>query len=112
MSLSNLNSAEADVVFQCLRCVAAGQIIRDDWEFQTLFGIEFGTLQEIVGRLPAIDDSQEDVILAINSSMNNLLERASDPRWSAYVSAPPSEVARVFSRWRAGEANRYFERMR
>lgn len=111
MALSNLTSAETEVVFQCLRCVAAGQIIPNDWEFQTLFGIEFETLQEIVRKLPAIDESQEDVMLAINNSMNNLIECARDPRWGAYISASHSEVARVFSKWRAEKVNSYFEGM-
>jgi hypothetical protein len=111
MSLRNLTAQETEVVFQCLRCVAAGEIVRDDWEFQTLFGIEFDTLRDIVRALPAIDESKEEVTLAINNSLNNLVgcSQADHGAWSKYIAVSPEEVARIFSKWRGGPLAGYFE---
>ena len=72
MVLKNLTEKETEVVFQCLRCVATGKVIFDDWEFQTIFGIEFAIMKEIVRSLPNIDESKKEVQLAINNSLNNL----------------------------------------
>src|SRR5689334_20281880 len=102
MALNNLTEEETDVVFQCLRCVATGEVILNDSEFPTLFGIEFNTLKEIVRSLPNIDESKEEIQLAINNSLNNLLgyPHGRHSRWSNYISVSQSEVARIFSKWR------------
>jgi hypothetical protein len=102
MPLNDLTDAEKEIVFECLRCVASGEIIRNDGEFRTLFGIEFATLQNIVRALPEIDDSDEEVALAINNSLNNLLgyPHGGQSMWHTFISALPSEVHRVFRKWR------------
>lgn len=114
MTLSNLSEAETEIVFQCLRCVGSGEVILNDWEFQTLFGISFQEFQGVVNALPAIDESNEIVHLAINNSLNNLLgySHGRSSKWSTYISVPPAEVARVFSKWRGEPIPSYFEGIR
>jgi hypothetical protein len=111
MPLSNLTDEEKEVVFQCLRCVATGEIILNDWEFQTVFGIEFETLEEIVRSLPVIDESKEEVRLAINNSLNNLLgyPHGRHTEWSNYISVPQAEVARIFTKLRGENIGGYFK---
>jgi hypothetical protein len=111
MALNNLTEEETETVFQCLRCVARGKVILNDWEFQTIFGIEFETLKEVVRSLPNIDESTEEVRLAINSSLNNLLgyPHGKHSMWGKYIDVPQAEVARVFSKWRGEPVSSYFE---
>ena len=96
---------------QTLRLPRAGEIIRNDWEFHTLFGIEFATLENIVRMLPAIDDSEEDVALAINNSMNNLFgyPHGGQSKWHTFLSVSPSEVHRVLTKWRGHSVASSFE---
>lgn len=111
MALNNLTDAETEVVFECLRCVATGEVILNDWEFQTVFGIEFETLEKIVQALPHIDESQEETQLAINNTLNNLLgyPHGCHVQLSNYISVPQTEVARIFLKWRGEPIDDYFE---
>ena len=111
MPLRNLTEAETEIVFECLRCVATGEVILNDWEFQTLFGIEFALLEKIVEDIPNIDESTEEVQLAINNTFANLLgyPHGRHDRWAKYISAPQSEVARIFSKWRGERVGSYFD---
>ena len=111
MPLKNLTDAETEVVFECLRCVATGEVILNDWEFQTVFGIKFEALLEIVRALPIIDESKEDVQLAVNNALNNLLgyPHGCHAQWANYISVPQPEVARIFSKWRGESIGSCFE---
>jgi hypothetical protein len=110
MALNNLTEEETEIVFQCLRCVATGEVILNDWEFQTVFGIEFETLEAIVRLLPNIDESKEEVQLTINNSLNNLLgyPHGQHSKWSKHIDVPQAEVARIFSKWRGKPVGSYF----
>jgi hypothetical protein len=110
MALNNLTEEETQVVFQCLRCIATGEVILNDREFQTIFGIEFEALKEIVRLLPDIDESKEEVRLAINNSLNNLLgyPHGQHSKWSKYITVPQAEVARILSKWRGEPVGSYF----
>lgn len=110
MALTNLTEDETEVVFQCMRWVASGQVIPHDSEFQTVFGIEPEDVQAIVRSLPAISESDENVKLAINNSMNELLTWCddSDPEWDAHISVTPAELMRIFRKWRGKPIGNYF----
>jgi hypothetical protein len=114
VALHNLTDGETEVVFQCLRCVASGEVILNDWEFQTLFGIEFETLEHIVASLPDIDEDAEDAQLAINNSMAHLLgyPHNREARMKKYVLVPLVEVARIFSKWRGEPLDSYINALR
>lgn len=109
MTLNNLTEEETEVVFQCLRCVAAGDVIFNNWEFSTLFGITFAKLEEIVRGLPDIDESDEEVEVAITGSLNHLLgyPHGRDALWLARLSVPKHEVERIFAKWRSVRAADY-----
>jgi hypothetical protein len=102
MALATLTEPEREIVRQCLACVASEEIIANDWEFPTLFGITFADLQRVAAQWPNVDESDEVVRLAINNSMNNLLgyPHGGTAKWSRFISVPPAEVLRLFCKWR------------
>jgi hypothetical protein len=111
MPLADLNDAEKHVVFECLKCVATGTVIKHDWEFQTIFGIEVAQLVAVVEAWPNIDDSDEVASLAINNSMNNLLgyPHGCHADWDKHMPIPLREIARVFQKWRGEPVGNYVE---
>jgi hypothetical protein len=113
MALVDLSAEERQVVFECLRATVSGPFF-PDWEFHTLFGIERSDMKAIVDAWPAIDDSSENVSLAINNSLNNLLgyPHGHNREWLKYVSVPPEEVARIFKKWRGEPVSNSFEGLR
>jgi hypothetical protein len=111
MALTNLTDEETEVVYQCLRCVATGELVPHDSEFQTRFGIEPEDVQAIVRSLPDISESVENVILAINNSMNELLECYGEPKWHSHISVSKAELSRIFAKWRGKTPDSYFEGM-
>ncbi len=102
MPLAHLTVEERNVVFECLKCVAAGKVIKHDWEFQTLFGITVSAFKKIAKAVPNIDDSNDKVMLAINNAMNNLLgyPHSCHEEWQKYMPIPLADIARVFTKWR------------
>jgi hypothetical protein len=102
MPLLDLTPAERLTIKQCLDAVASGEIIADDWEFPTLFGIEFWELQELADAWPHVDENDAKTRLAINGALVNLLgyPHGKDALWPKYIKAPASEVARILSTWR------------
>ncbi len=111
MPLVDLTDEERDVVYQCLCCISSGSVI-PDWEFHTLFGVEFVELQKIVARWPDLDDSDIVTRLAINNSMNNLLgypHEMAVEEWSQHISVSKPEVARIFRKWRGDSSSSYFD---
>ena len=102
MSLSKLTEAERAVVYECLSCVARGNIIQHDQEFSSLFGLQVGEYLALYAQWSNIDDTQESVALAINGAMNNLLgyPHAYHDRWHDGMQTPRAEVERVFAKWR------------
>lgn len=107
MSLSQLTEAERAVVYECLSFVARGNVIQHDQEFSSLFGLQVDEYLAIVAQWPDIDDAEEDVALAINGAMNNLLgyPHAYHDRWHEVMQTPRVEVERVFTKWRGNPAN-------
>jgi hypothetical protein len=102
MSLSSLTAAEKQIVFECLVAASDGPFF-PDWEFHTLFGLDRDRVRQIAAAAPNIDDSNEDVALAINNSMTNLLGYPHDQEaaWSNFISVSEKEVDRVFEKWRS-----------
>ncbi|MGB2832318.1 MAG: hypothetical protein WBC07_05160 [Methylotenera sp.] len=102
MPLADLTEKERQVVFECLKCVAAGKVILHDWEFQTLFGITASAFKKIAKDVPKIDDSNIRVRMAINNAMNNLLgyPHGYHEKWAEVMPIPLAEIERVFTKWR------------
>jgi hypothetical protein len=101
MPLADLTEDERRIVRECLACVAAGDVILHDAEFETTMGVDVNTLRSVLDAWPAVDDSQDPVRIAINNSLNNLLgyPHAFHAEWDARISVPKADVERVFSRW-------------
>ena len=100
MPLTELSIDERRVVLECLRASAEGPFF-PEWEFSTLFGIARPDLVRIVEAWPEIDERTEEVQLAINNSMNNLLgyPHACEDAWPQFLSVPRSEVERIYAKW-------------
>jgi len=101
MALSALTEEEADVVRRCVRAAAEGPFF-PDLEFHTLFGLERAEVAAVAARWPQLDDKEEDVRLAINNTLNNLLGYPHDrpEAFRELIGAPWEEVQRIFSKWR------------
>lgn len=101
MSIDRLRESERDVIYQCLVAALDGPFF-PDWEFQILFGVERDTLARIVEDWPEIDDSVEDVVLAINNSMVNLVgyPHGEEKEWDKYISVSPDEVSYILREWK------------
>jgi hypothetical protein len=112
MPLADLTAAEREVVYDCLKCVAAGEVIAHDWEFHSLFGLEPREFQAVVGAWPKIDDKEEVVELAINNSLNSLLGLVDADTFARHIPHRREEVARIFSKWRGMSAGSYVEGLR
>jgi len=82
--------------------VAAGTVIKHDWEFQTIFGIEVSEFLAVVKAWPNVDDSNEITNLAINNSIINLLSylHGCYAEWEKHMPSSLVEIARVFFKWR------------
>jgi hypothetical protein len=101
VALTDLDASERRVVFECLRATASGPFF-PDWEFHTLIGLERSDVQAIVDAWPSINETDENVSLAINNSMNNLLgyPHGRERDWPQYISVSPVQVRRIFAKWR------------
>ena len=113
MPLADLNAAEQLTVRECLAAAANGPFF-PDWEFQTLFGVERSEVRSILDAWPNLDETNENVLLAINNSMNHLLgyPHGREREWSQYISARPEDVARILQKWRSERVSNYFEGLR
>jgi hypothetical protein len=99
--LTNLNQIDRDVVRQCLHASVEGPFF-PEWEFQTLFGLERSEVRTVLSAWPDVDESNETVRLAINSSLGNLVgyPHGCESHWSNFISASPADVSRIFTLWR------------
>jgi len=108
MPLADLTPRELDVVGHCLQVVAEGKLIKHDWEFQTLFGIEVEELKVVAMAWPNVKDDNETVYLAINNSMNHLLGLCAKSTLRKHLAYQPDTVVAVFVKWRGQNRGSYF----
>jgi hypothetical protein len=119
MRKPNLSDDETKVLKECIKAAAYGPFFVDDgakddpyWEIRSLFGLTIEELRKIADTLPNLDLEDENVDLAINNSINNLLgypHGCSDEVWSKYISVSEDELRRIFFKWRGGKVKNYFE---
>lgn len=112
MSLDNLPEDERRVVGECLRAAVTGPFF-PIWEFQTLFGLEHREVADIaLGPMP-LDDSHEDVKIAINNALNMLTgypHRCGKEIWNQFISVSPDEVRRILKKWKGTPTSNPFGR--
>ncbi len=101
MPLYQLTSEECEVIRRCLRAAAVGPFF-EDLEFHTLFGLQRRELAAVLSQWPHVDDRLEDVDLAINNSLCNLLWHPHGHAGALYewVGASADEIERIFEKWR------------
>lgn len=101
MSINCLTKNDKDIVYQCLVASLEGAFF-PEWEFYTLFGVERNTLAKIVKSWPNVDDGEEEVFLAINNTLGNLVgyPHGRPEEWKKYISATPEEVTTILQRWK------------
>jgi PAS domain-containing protein len=76
---------------------------RESWgEFRAIFGLDRDEVARIGKEWPDRCEG-EDVELAVNNAMNNLLgyPHRCDHVWSDYISVSPRELRDIYRRWRA-----------
>ena len=102
MSLADLNQKERGVVSECLRAALEGTFF-PDWEFSTLFGLTRDEVRRVLSSWPHPDEDDENVVRAIDNSMNNLLRyphRSDRKTWFDFISVDPSELAEILAKWK------------
>lgn len=102
MTLSKLEDKDSAVIYECLRCVASGEVIKHDWEFSTLFGLDVSEFLDVLDNWPDIDASRDRDFLAINGALGNLLgyPHGKYYRWDEWMPYTQEEVKGAFSRWK------------
>ena len=112
MPLNDLTDDERRVVHECLRAAVKGPFF-PMWEFHTLFGLEHQEVADIaLGPLP-LDDTREDVKIAINNALNMLTEyphKCGEKIWRHFIHVPPDEVRRILKKWKGTPTCRPFGR--
>jgi hypothetical protein len=103
VALERLDERERQVVRECLRASVEGPFF-PDWEFATLFGLTRDEVKKVLLSWPALDESDQFVVLAINNSFNNRLGYPAQDKqdvWPNFISVSHLELARIFDKWKA-----------
>ena len=112
MSLLDITPREREIVHRCLRAVAESEdFFKDDPEFHTIFGVTRKESCEIANMWPNLDDADQEVFLAINNSMNNLLgyPHRKYKEWAKYFDFTQGELLVVFQKWKGKPIRSYFD---
>jgi hypothetical protein len=94
MQPEDLTNREVLIVGQCLACVAAADVIHDDWEFATVFGISFAEFRAVADAWPRVELEDEIVAHATHGALINLLgyPHGHQEIWGTRIDATPEEV--------------------
>jgi hypothetical protein len=113
MDFDSLSAMDKVILGQALRAAADGPFF-PDWEFHTLFGLERSEVRAIADGWPQLAASSEDVAIAVNNSLNNLLgyPHQQDAVWSRWVSVDRHQLSELFNRLRGPGDESYFGRLR
>ena len=119
MPKENLSDEEIKAIKECIKAAAYGPFFKDDgakddpyWEIHPLFGLTIQELRKIADTLPNLDLEDQNVNLAINNSINNLLgypHGCSEEVWKQYISVSKNELERIYLKWRGESLENYFE---
>ena len=103
MALADLNERERDIVRQCLRAAADGPFF-PEWEFSIIFGLTREQVGKTLAAWPDLDETNTDVVRAINNSMNNLLgypiKRENMEAWPDFISVDRLALVSIFAKWK------------
>jgi hypothetical protein len=112
MHLERLSKRDSEIVGETLRAAADGPFF-PDWEFHTLFGLHREQVRRIADEWPFPTTSPEEVVLAVNNSINSLLSypHGKEDVWSDWISADRDAVNELFNRLREQRNESPFDRM-
>ncbi len=118
MSLKNLTTNEINVVGECIRASLNGPFFEGE-SLHTLTGLEPAELEEIALAWPNVNEDEENVQLAINNVLNNLLGYPHDcwDVWFEYISVTPEDLKKIYAKWLDQEDSQrlrraFFDRLR
>jgi hypothetical protein len=99
-TLPQLNEQARQIIFECLHAAVNGPFF-PEWEFHTLSGLERQEIMQVAEMCPNIDDSNEQVNLAIHNSIGNLpgYPHGEENAWQKFISVSREEVEKVFQKW-------------
>jgi hypothetical protein len=92
-----LEPSDREIIRRCLAVAVDGPFF-EDWEFQTLFGVNRDQVRTVLQRWPAVDLSEENVFLAVNNTLANLLGYPHGKNLGALVGATAEDLERLV-RW-------------
>jgi hypothetical protein len=100
MSLKNLTPHEINVIGECIRASVKGPFFEGE-SLRTLTGLWDPELEEISRAWPDVNEAEENVQLAINNVLNNLLGYPHDcwDVWFEYISVPPDDLRKIYTKW-------------
>ena len=100
MSLQNLMPDEIKVIGECISASLNGPFFEGE-SLHTLFGLRHAELEEIALAWPNVNENQENVQLAINNALNNLLGYPHDcwNVWFEFISVPPDQLQKIYEKW-------------
>ncbi len=103
MPLSSLEPRELEIVRSCLECIAGGEVIFHDFEFDAIMGVTVEEFFTIYDDWPLLDEADEKVLLVINNTFNNLLgyPHGLQLHWEQYVGHTVEEIGVVFGKWKS-----------
>jgi hypothetical protein len=112
MNFESLSDVDKLVLGQALRAAADGPFF-PDWEFHTLFGLGRSQVRAIANAWPEPAASSEDIEIAVNNSLNNLLgyPHQQEAVWSQWVSVDRRQLNELFNRLRGFRDESYFDRL-
>jgi hypothetical protein len=99
--VKSLSDADKAIVGKVLRAAAYGPFF-PDWEFHTLFGLKRSDVRAIADAWPEITSSPEDLEIAVNNSLNNLLgyPHGMDAVWSEWITIDRHQLNELYKRLR------------
>ena len=102
MDPNSMSNSDKALVGQALRAAADGPFF-PDWEFHTIFGLDRNEVRTIAYAWPNIEANSEDVVLAVNNSLNNLLKypHRQHDLWLQWISVSTHELDELFRRLRS-----------
>lgn len=105
--MRDLTKTDCDIVKQCLDCIARGDVILHDWEFETIMGITVSEFLFIARSWPVVDEDHPAVQCAVGNGLNNLLGYPHGK--DDLLPVPAQDIARVISLWRGRPVTSYFD---
>lgn len=97
--IEGLSPTEIDTVKRSLRATVEGSFF-PDWEFETLIGVDRGTVKNVQESFPQQTVEPDEFVCAVLGSMRNLLgyPHGQDAELITYVPEGPSAIRSALDR--------------